>query len=50
MLEPGKRADLIVVDADPLASISNIRRVSAVLTAGRLYDTAPLWRSVGFQP
>ncbi len=49
-LEPGKHADLIVVDADPLASISNIRRVSAVLTAGRLYDTAPLWRSVGFAP
>ena len=46
----GKRADLILVDGDPLANISNLRKVSRVVTAGRLYDSASLWNSVGFHP
>jgi imidazolonepropionase-like amidohydrolase len=47
---PGKRADLILVDGDPLADIHALRRLSSVVTAGRVYDTAALWRSVGFLP
>jgi imidazolonepropionase-like amidohydrolase len=46
----GKRADLIVVDRDPLADISNVRRLSIVIALGRPYDPAVLARSVGFQP
>lgn len=34
---PGRRADLIVLDADPLADISNIRRLHWVVSAGRMY-------------
>jgi imidazolonepropionase-like amidohydrolase len=49
-IEAGKRADLVVVEGDPLADISHIRRVSAVIAAGRLFRPAPLWRSAGFQP
>ena len=49
-IEPGKRADLILVDGDPLARISDIRKVSQVVTAGRMYDTAKLWQSVAFRP
>jgi imidazolonepropionase-like amidohydrolase len=49
-VEAGKRADLIVVDGDPLADIRNVRRVVTVVHAGRAYDTASLWRMVGFQP
>ena len=49
-VEAGKVADMILVDADPLEDIRNLRRVSHVVTRGRLYDTAPLWRSVGFRP
>ncbi len=49
-LAAGKRADLIVVEGDPLADIHAIRRVATVMTAGRLYDTRGLWQSVGFQP
>jgi len=49
-IEPGKRADLILVDGDPLTQISDIRKVSHVVTAGRMYDTAKLWQSVGFRP
>jgi imidazolonepropionase-like amidohydrolase len=49
-LEAGKRADLIIVDGDPLESISNTRKVKTVVTNGRVYDCASLWQSVGFQP
>jgi imidazolonepropionase-like amidohydrolase len=49
-IERGKFADMILVDADPLADISNLRRVRYVVSGGRLYESAPLWRSVGFRP
>jgi imidazolonepropionase-like amidohydrolase len=49
-IEPGKRADLIILDADPLDNISNIRKVRFVMTQGRLFDCARLWESVGFRP
>lgn len=41
-LEPGKLADLIVVDADPLADIANLRRVRLVMKGGALYGRAEL--------
>jgi len=49
-IEPGKRADLILVDGNPLESIHNIRKVKAVITGGKVFDCAELWQSVGFQP
>jgi imidazolonepropionase-like amidohydrolase len=49
-IAPGLRADLIVVDGNPLVRISDIRNVTLVCTAGRLFDTAPLWRTGGFRP
>jgi imidazolonepropionase-like amidohydrolase len=47
-LEAGKLADLVVLDADPLANISNIRTARMVAAQGRLYDCDALWRSAGF--
>ncbi|MEV0649633.1 amidohydrolase family protein [Phytomonospora sp. NPDC050363] len=35
-VEQGKAADLVVLDADPLADIANTRRIHAVVTRGRL--------------
>lgn len=49
-IEPGKRADLIILDADPSENIGNIRKVSLVMTQGRLFNCAKLWQSVGFRP
>ena len=49
-IEAGKRADLVVLDANPLQRISNIRSVRFVVTDGRMYDAAELWRSVRFSP
>lgn len=34
-LEPGKLADLVILNADPVADISNVRQVSAVFKGGR---------------
>jgi imidazolonepropionase-like amidohydrolase len=49
-VEAGKRADLILVDGDPLAHISDLRKVSRVVAGGRMFETGDLWKSVGFRP
>jgi imidazolonepropionase-like amidohydrolase len=41
-LEPGKLADILVLEADPLDDIQNARRIRTVLKAGRVYDSATL--------
>jgi imidazolonepropionase-like amidohydrolase/SAM-dependent methyltransferase len=41
-LEKGKRADLVILDGDPLANISNTQRISSVLANGRLYGKSGL--------
>ena len=49
-VEAGKRADIVLVDGNPLESIHNIRKVEFVITNGTMYNSAELWRSVGFKP
>lgn len=49
-LEVGKRADMVLLDADPLQDIHNTRRISKAISGGSVYDPAPLWRSVDFKP
>lgn len=44
----GKRADLVLLDANPLADIANTRRIRAVFLNGRLYDRARLDRLTAF--
>jgi imidazolonepropionase-like amidohydrolase/Tol biopolymer transport system component len=41
-LEPGKLADLVVLDADPTQDIRNSDKVAKVMINGRLYDAATL--------
>jgi len=41
-LEPGKLADLLILDADPTADIRNSDKVARVMLGGRLYDAATL--------
>ena len=48
-LTRGLRADLIVVDGNPLERISDIEKVTMVSANGRLYETALLWRAGGFR-
>lgn len=49
-IEAGKRADLVVLDANPLDDIRNTRRIHMVVAGGRFFDPAPLWRMAGFTP
>jgi hypothetical protein len=49
-IEKGKRADLIIVNGNPLEDIHNIRNVEFVITNGSMYNSSELWRSVGFKP
>ena len=49
-LEAGRRADVLIVDGDPLKDIADTRRVWMTLSKGRIFRPAPLWRSVGFAP
>ncbi|HKR09199.1 MAG TPA: amidohydrolase family protein [Gemmatimonadaceae bacterium] len=37
-VSPGKRADLVLLDANPLTNINNIRRINAVIVNGTLID------------
>jgi imidazolonepropionase-like amidohydrolase len=48
-IEPGQRADLIVLNADPLAQISNIRKLRWVVVNGRVLEPAKLWAAAGFK-
>ncbi|PZO86996.1 MAG: amidohydrolase, partial [Sphingomonas sanxanigenens] len=41
-LEPGKLADLVVLDADPTVDIHNSDKISRVMLGGRLYDSATM--------
>ena len=47
-IEVGKRADLVLVEGNPLEHISDIRRVVSVVSDGRMYDSKRLGLSVGF--
>lgn len=41
-IEPGKFADMVIVDADPLLDITNTRRVYRVVKGGEIYDPKEL--------
>jgi imidazolonepropionase-like amidohydrolase/Tol biopolymer transport system component len=45
-LEPGKLADLVVLDADPTQDIRNTDHIHQVMLNGRLYDAATLNETV----
>ncbi len=41
-VEPGKRADLVLLEADPIADIASTRKIAAVVVDGRLHGRAEL--------
>lgn len=48
-IAPGLRADLVVLDADPLINISALRQTRFVVSNGRMYSPAQLWPLAGFR-
>jgi Amidohydrolase family len=49
-ITPGKLADLTLVDGDPVANISDIRKTDLVVKDGVLYRPAELYSALGVEP
>jgi imidazolonepropionase-like amidohydrolase len=49
-VEPGKLADMILVDGDPGRNIGDVRRVRLVVKDGAIYDPDALCRVLGIRP
>lgn len=47
-IQVGKRANLFMVDGDPLKNISNIRKVELTIKNGNIYDPRSMYQSYGF--
>jgi imidazolonepropionase-like amidohydrolase len=45
-LAPGKLADLVILDADPLADVQNLSRVHRVIKDGQVFVPEELMRSL----
>lgn len=45
-LAPGKLADVVILDADPLASVENLSRIHRVIKDGKVYSPEELIRSI----
>jgi imidazolonepropionase-like amidohydrolase len=45
-IAPGKLADLVILDADPLADVANLSRVNRVFKDGKSFVPADLIRSL----
>jgi imidazolonepropionase-like amidohydrolase len=48
-IEVGKAADLILVDGDPTADISDIRKIEWTMKGGNLYLADELYGSMGIK-
>jgi len=49
-VEPGKLADLILIDGDPVARISDVRRVTLTVKDGVVFDPVAVYATVGVKP
>ena len=49
-IEVGKRADLVLVDGDPLASIADIRKVALVMKGDVAYYPSEIHEALGIKP
>lgn len=47
LIRPGKLADMVLVDGNPLASISDLRKTVVTIKDGAVFETAALYRELG---
>lgn len=50
VIAPGKLADMVLIDGDPLNDMRDIRKVDLVLKGGKVFDPAAIEQSLGIQP
>ncbi|MGI4887378.1 MAG: amidohydrolase family protein [Janthinobacterium lividum] len=48
-LDPGKQADLVIIDGHPLQKIRDLRRVQLVVKAGQVYEPAQMRKLADYQ-
>jgi imidazolonepropionase-like amidohydrolase len=49
-ITPGKLSDLVLIDGDPTANISDIRRVAMVLKGDTAYYPSEIFEAMGIRP
>lgn len=49
-ITPGKLADMVLIDGDPLQRMSDVRRVHRTIKGGRIYEPAALEQALGMSP
>ncbi len=49
-VSPGKQADMILIDGDPLAHIEDMHRIAVVIKGGHVYDPAKIEAALGIAP
>lgn len=47
-IEVGKKANMVLIDGDPVKNMSDIRRVEKTFKGGHMYDSKALYNSYGF--
>jgi hypothetical protein len=50
VIAPGKFADLILVDGDPLKNMRDLDKITTVIKGGTLYDPAAIEKALGITP
>ena len=50
ILAPGKLADLILVDGDPLKNMRDLDKITTVIKGGTFYDPAAIEKALGITP
>jgi len=50
VIAPGKLADLVLIDGDPLEDMNDIRNVDVVFKGGKRFDPAQIERALGIVP
>jgi imidazolonepropionase-like amidohydrolase len=49
-IAPGKDADLVLIDGDPLANMRDVRNVATVVKAGRVVDVPAAQAALSIAP
>ncbi|MGO4776517.1 amidohydrolase family protein, partial [Lysobacter sp. 2RAB21] len=50
VIAPGKFADLVLIDGDPIKNMEDIRKVEAVFKGGKRFDPAQIEKALGIVP
>ena len=50
VIAPGKLADMILVDGDPLKNMRDLDKITTVIKGGTLYDPAAVEKALGISP